>query len=55
MNSRNKGAAGERELAGKLRAYGYDARRGNSTVDSMEMLMWSAFPAYISNARGSSA
>ena len=28
MNSRNKGAAGERELAGKLRAYGYDARRG---------------------------
>ncbi len=28
MNSRNKGAAGERELAGKLRDYGYDARRG---------------------------
>lgn len=28
VNSRNKGAAGERELAGKLRDYGYDARRG---------------------------
>lgn len=28
MNSRNKGAAGERELAGKLRDYGYNARRG---------------------------
>lgn len=28
MNSRSKGAAGERELAGKLRDYGYDARRG---------------------------
>lgn len=28
MNSRAKGAAGERELAGKLRDYGYDARRG---------------------------
>lgn len=28
MNSRNKGANGERELAGKLKDYGYDARRG---------------------------
>ena len=28
MNSRRKGAEGERELAKKLREYGYDARRG---------------------------
>ena len=28
MNSRNKGAAGERELASKLRGYGYNCRRG---------------------------
>lgn len=28
MNSRQKGAAGERELARKLREYGYDCRRG---------------------------
>ena len=28
MNSRNKGAAGERELAKALREYGYEARRG---------------------------
>lgn len=28
MNSRNKGVAGERELASKLRDYGYKARRG---------------------------
>lgn len=28
MNSRNKGAAGERELAGKLRECGYDCHRG---------------------------
>ncbi len=28
MNSRNKGAAGERELASKLREYGYECRRG---------------------------
>lgn len=28
MNSRRKGATGERELAGKLREYGYDCRRG---------------------------
>lgn len=27
MNSRNKGKDGERELAKKLRSYGYDARR----------------------------
>lgn len=27
-NSRQKGAAGERELARKLRVYGYDCRRG---------------------------
>lgn len=27
-NSRRKGAAGERELASKLRKYGYDCRRG---------------------------
>lgn len=28
MNSRQKGAVGERELAKKLREYGYDCRRG---------------------------
>ena len=28
MNSREKGARGERELASKLREYGYDCRRG---------------------------
>jgi len=28
MNSRQKGARGERELAGKLREYGFDTRRG---------------------------
>ena len=28
INSRNKGAAGERELAKKLKDYGYDCRRG---------------------------
>ena len=28
MNSRDKGARGERELASKLREYGYDCRRG---------------------------
>lgn len=28
MNSREKGARGERELAGILRDYGYDSRRG---------------------------
>lgn len=28
MNSRKKGAAGERELAKTLREYGYDCRRG---------------------------
>lgn len=28
MNSKNKGAAGERELAGKLREYGFDCHRG---------------------------
>lgn len=28
MNSRNKGAAGERELANILKGYGYDTRRG---------------------------
>lgn len=28
MNSRNKGATGERELAAKLREYGYQCRRG---------------------------
>lgn len=28
MNSRTKGAVGERELAGILREYGYSARRG---------------------------
>lgn len=28
MNSREKGAKGERELAGKLRDYGFMARRG---------------------------
>lgn len=28
MNSRNKGAAGERELANILKEYGYETRRG---------------------------
>ena len=28
INSKRKGAAGERELAHKLQEYGYDARRG---------------------------
>lgn len=28
MNSRQKGKRGERELAGRLREYGYDCRRG---------------------------
>lgn len=28
MNSREKGKRGERELASKLREYGYDSRRG---------------------------
>lgn len=28
MNSRNKGAEGERQLAKELRKYGYDTRRG---------------------------
>lgn len=28
MNSRRKGAAGERELANKLKDYGYECRRG---------------------------
>ena len=28
MNSRRKGAAGERELANILKSYGYDTRRG---------------------------
>ena len=28
MNSKKKGAAGERELANKLKEYGYDCRRG---------------------------
>jgi Holliday junction resolvase len=28
INSRDKGARGERELASKLREYGYEARRG---------------------------
>ena len=28
MNSRQKGARGERELAGILRDYGFDSRRG---------------------------
>lgn len=28
INSRNKGAVGERELAGVLRDYGFEARRG---------------------------
>lgn len=28
INSKRKGAKGERELAGKLKEYGYDCRRG---------------------------
>ena len=34
MNSRNKGATGERELAKKLREYGYDTRRGQQYCGS---------------------
>ena len=35
MNSRNKGAAGEREVAGILRGYGYKkARRGQQYCGS---------------------
>ena len=32
--SRNKGKAGERELAGVLRDYGYDCRRGQQFCGS---------------------
>ena len=36
-NSRRKGAAGERELASKLREYGYtDARRGQQFYSRVE-------------------
>lgn len=34
VNSRAKGARGERELAGKLREYGYEARRGQQYCGS---------------------
>lgn len=34
MNSREKGAAGERELARKLREYGFDSRRGQQFCGS---------------------
>lgn len=34
MNSRQKGARGERELAKALRAYGYDCRRGQQYCGS---------------------
>ena len=34
MNSRQKGAAGERELARKLREYGYNCRRGQQYCGS---------------------
>lgn len=34
MNSRTKGATGERQLAKKLREYGYDARRGQQYCGS---------------------
>lgn len=34
MNSRSKGAAGEREVAGILRRYGYKARRGQQYCGS---------------------
>lgn len=34
MNSRDKGARGERELAGKLREYGYKSRRGQQYCGS---------------------
>lgn len=33
-NSRRKGASGERELAKKLREYGYEARRGQQYCGS---------------------
>ena len=34
MNSKRKGARGERELASKLREYGYDSRRGQQYCGS---------------------
>ncbi len=34
MNSNQKGKKGERELAGKLREYGFDARRGQQYCGS---------------------
>lgn len=34
VNSRAKGARGERELAGKLKEYGYEARRGQQYCGS---------------------
>lgn len=34
MNSRQKGARGERQLAKKLREYGYDTRRGQQYCGS---------------------
>lgn len=34
MNSKQKGARGERELARKLREYGYDSRRGQQYCGS---------------------
>lgn len=34
MNSRNKGAAGERELANLLKEYGYECRRGQQYCGS---------------------
>lgn len=38
MNSRTKGAAGEREVASMLRGYGYKARRASGSVPPEESL-----------------
>ena len=40
MNSREKGKRGERELAGKLKEYGYECRRGQqySGIDGEDVV-----------------
>lgn len=50
--SRNKGKAGERELAGVLRDYGYDCRRGQQFCGSNGDADVVGLPEYISNVSG---
>ena len=54
MNSRRKGAAGERELAGKLKEYGYDCRRGQqyAMVQAAEDARASELPAVFHRRNG---